>query len=108
MPIEITFEEAFKLADQDFDGVINKSDLEKFLLKNLKIDPEAVTSTNLDRLYKLIDSSKKGFIYKSDFKELLQEPASSAWLQNVKQQMGLYLSKNFEGLRNSFESGIVK
>ena len=77
------------------------------MLKNLKIDPEALTSTNLDRLYKLIDSSKKGFIYKNDFKELLQEPTSSAWLQNVKQQMGLYLSKNFEGLRNSFESGIV-
>lgn len=51
-----------------------------------------------------MDYSKKGFIYKSDFKEVLQETTNAAWLQNVKQQMGLYLSKNFQDLKSSFES----
>jgi hypothetical protein len=51
-----------------------------------------------------MDSSKKGFIYKSDFKEVLIETNNSPWLQNVKQQLGLYLSKTFSDLKSSFES----
>ncbi len=57
--------------DQDFDGQINKNDLQNFLLNGLKITPDELTATNLDRLYKLLDFSKKGFIFKSDLSRVL-------------------------------------
>ena len=80
------------------------------MLNKLKIQPDEATSTSIDRLYKLLDFSKKGFIYKSDFKKVLLEggnwevPSDSVWLVNVKQQLGLHLSKSFTDLKHSFES----
>lgn len=91
--------------DQDFDGVISKQDLSSFLEKDLKVQKDQLSSTNIDRLYKLMDFSKKGFIYKSDLQRVLSvDGQSDEWLANVKQQLGLYLSKEFQGLRSSFES----
>jgi len=82
-------------------------------LNILKIQAEELTTTNIDRLYKLLDSSKKGFVFKGDFKQILEEGfkgnanesnEGKAWLANAKQQLGLNLSKVFTSLKQSFES----
>ena len=104
----ISFEEAFQFIDQDFDGMISKEDLSNFLEKELKVQKEQLSSMNIDRLFKLIDFSKKGFIYKSDLQKILMnEDSKGLWLPNVKQQVGLFLTKEFQGLKQSFESFIL-
>lgn len=55
----IRTEEAFKIADLDFDGNIGKKDLLLFLRDILHIPAEAITPTRLDRLFKLIDQHKR-------------------------------------------------
>jgi len=56
---DIRTEEAFKIADLDFDGNIGKKDLLLFLRDILHIPAEAITPTRLDRLFKLIDQHKR-------------------------------------------------
>lgn len=92
--------------------MISKQDLSNFLEKELKIQSDRLSSTNIDRLYKLMDFSKKGFIYKSDLQRVLSVDGKSwenndEWLANAKQQLGLYLSKEFQGLKQSFESNFI-
>lgn len=97
--------------DQDFDGQVNKADLQGFLLKILKIPQDQLTNTNLDRLYKLLDFSKKGFVFKSDLaRVLLAFPAGDndnnglSWLNSIKQQFAIVLSRNFTDIKQGFES----
>ncbi|EAR88078.2 EF-hand protein (macronuclear) [Tetrahymena thermophila SB210] len=59
--------DAFRIADKDFDGYINKEDLKKFLLENVNVSSKELTVQNLDRLFKLIDRSKKNSIDRNDF-----------------------------------------
>lgn len=102
--LDISYEDAFKIMDQDFDGVVSKGDLKNFIEKELKIQSEELSSTNIDRLYKLMDFSKKGYIYKSDLQRALVNETNTAWLLNVKQQLGLNISQTFSNLKQSFES----
>lgn len=102
--LDISYEDAFKIMDQDFDGVVSKGDLKNFIEKELKIQSEELSSTNIDRLYKLMDFSKKGYIYKSDLQRTLVNETTTAWLLNVKQQLGLNISQTFSNLKQSFES----
>ena len=53
--------------DSDFDGVIGKSDLKSFLLTVLRIPEDEVTSPRVDRLFKLLDHYKRGFVDVVDF-----------------------------------------
>lgn len=69
----MTSEEAFKIADIDFDGNIGKNDLLMFLKDILHIPGELITDTRLDRLFKLIDQHKRDLIQISDFKKVLGE-----------------------------------
>ncbi len=55
-------EEAFKTFDRDFDGKINKGDLRWVLINILKIDEDALQPLKLERLYKLLDFYKSGFV----------------------------------------------
>jgi len=63
---KISVEEAFKTFDKDFDGRINKSDLKWTLINVLKYDAETIQATKLERLFKLLDFYKSGFIQLSD------------------------------------------
>lgn len=56
----ISAEEAFKCLDADFDGIISKEDLKHSLLTILKLKPEKVVPTKLDRLLRLMDFYKVG------------------------------------------------
>ena len=75
----ITFEEAFKSFDRDFDGRISKADLKWGLINILEIKSEEILPTKLDRLFKLIDFYKTNSIQLSDFQRLLtnENPYSS-------------------------------
>ncbi|KAL4476370.1 hypothetical protein ABPG74_010103 [Tetrahymena malaccensis] len=59
--------DAFRIADKDFDGYVNREDLKKFLLENVNVSQKDLTVQNLDRLFKLIDRSKKNSIDRNDF-----------------------------------------
>ncbi|KAL4471529.1 hypothetical protein ABPG74_008422 [Tetrahymena malaccensis] len=65
-----TEEEAFRIIDCDFDGFISINDLKKFLSRDFKIREEHLDSTKLDRLFKLFDQYKKGYIQKHDFAKI--------------------------------------
>ncbi|KAL4511758.1 hypothetical protein ABPG72_012603 [Tetrahymena utriculariae] len=65
-----TEEEAFRIIDCDFDGFISIDDLKKFLARDFKLREEHLDSTKLDRLFKLFDQYKKGYIQKHDFAKI--------------------------------------
>ncbi|EAR94641.2 EF-hand protein (macronuclear) [Tetrahymena thermophila SB210] len=65
-----TEEEAFRIIDCDFDGFISIDDLKKFLSRDFKLREEHLDSTKLDRLFKLFDQYKKGYIQKHDFAKI--------------------------------------
>ena len=48
--------------DSDFDGQLNKKDLETFILKELKYYPADLTPNKIDRLFKLMDTYKRDCI----------------------------------------------
>ena len=52
--------------DQDFDGEVNKTDLTNFLLNELKYYKNELTENKIERLYKLLDTYKRGSIQLSD------------------------------------------
>lgn len=64
-------DEAFKIVDSDFDGIIGKRDLSHFVQETLHITPEEITLTRIDRLHKLLDQFKRGIVLNSDFKKFL-------------------------------------
>ncbi|CAG9333497.1 unnamed protein product [Blepharisma stoltei] len=100
----LTVEEAFRAFDKDFDGVINKKDLEKALVDVLKLEERECYSSKVDRLYKLLDTYKRNSIQLSDFKLLFEENRSPEWKESAKQQLGLFLSKNYSDIHESFET----
>ena len=63
--------EAFKAIDQDFDGHISISDLHHFLVTNL--NAKEIVNTKLERLHKIMDVSKSGKIFQSDFEQMFGE-----------------------------------
>ncbi len=95
--------DAFRIVDSDFDGFISKADLKKFLIVELNERSEDVNSSNIDRLFKLLDRFKRGCINKEDFAHFL-EGKEEGWIDAAKQQVGLVLSKVFDSLKESFES----
>lgn len=60
------------MVDIDFDGNISKQDLKEFLIKVLKVTDE-VTDVRLDRLFKLQDQYKRGYIQRDDFKRIFDD-----------------------------------
>ena len=59
--------EAFKCFDKDFDGFISKKDLRDSLSDILEIDPKTIQDAKMDRLFRLMDFFKTGFVQVSDF-----------------------------------------
>lgn len=61
----ITVDEAFKAFDRDFDGFIDINDLKWVLTNVLKCaDNSSIKSSQLERLFKLLDFHKDGYIQK--------------------------------------------
>jgi Ca2+-binding EF-hand superfamily protein len=99
----LTVESAFRAFDKDFDGIISKYDLKDSLVRLLKIEEREIPPSRLDRLYKLLDTYKRGGVQLADFKLLFEEGSETDWLFNAKQQLGLHLSRQFSSLEASFE-----
>lgn len=67
----MTSDEAFKLVDSDFDGIISASDISNFLNQILNIQLIDLTTIRVDRLLKLMDTWKRGKVMASDFKRII-------------------------------------
>ena len=70
---QINPEDAFRMVDFDFDGNINKSDLTEFLLRVLLVPKREINPPRIDRVFKLLDSYKRGYVQLEDFKKLFIE-----------------------------------
>lgn len=70
--LDVNKEDAFRIVDVDFDGNISKEDLKSFLLDVLKLENE-VTDPRLDRLFKLLDQYKRGYVQSDDFKRMFSD-----------------------------------
>ena len=120
----ITVEEAFKAFDRDFDGFIDIDDLKWVLINIIKWgDKSSIKSSQLERLFKLLDFHKDGYIQKWDIQRLMENenPYLSTgktlntkfmvgsdtfdWKNNAIQQIGIALSKNpkFSSLQDWFK-----
>lgn len=118
---EITVEDAFRVMDIDFDGQINKSDIEKFLIEVLHVIEKDITPLRISRLFKLMDQYKRGKILLLDIRRIFTEAPNSTqnftvtggrfiqgrdtydWKTNAKQQIGIVLSRQFGTLNDSFD-----
>jgi Ca2+-binding EF-hand superfamily protein len=84
---ELSAEEAFKIADRDFDGYINLVDMKEFLSRVVQLgDEESLSDLRLNRLIKLLDKFKRGFIQRGDFCSFLLNDShrEHEWMQNAK------------------------
>lgn len=120
---DITVEEAFKAFDRDFDGFIDIDDLKWILTNIIKAgDKSTINTSQLERLFKLLDFHKVGHIQKCDIQRLVENdnPYLSTgkvtnakfmvgadtfdWKNNAIQQIGIVMSKNpkFSSLEDCF------
>ena len=63
--------DAFRYFDQDFDGLISKSDMKISLTKYLEIPAHKIDDHRLDRLFRLLSFYKSDTLQPSDFDRLL-------------------------------------
>ena len=61
----LSAEEVFRTFDHDFDGVIDMKDV-VHVLKLIGIDAAAISSSKIERLYRLLDQYKTGSITQKD------------------------------------------
>lgn len=78
----LSAQEAFKLVDSDFDGNINHEDLKKFLKNILHVPEQEITQIRLERLYKLLDTHKRGLVQKNDFEKLMKNSRNNNQLSS--------------------------
>jgi len=64
---KLTSIEAFRSFDADFDGLISRQDMRVSLINHLKMRPEEVLETRLDRLFRVLSFFKTDHIQPSDF-----------------------------------------
>lgn len=120
--------EAFRSFDQDFDGLISKSDMAISIQKFLKVRPEEILNSRMDRLFRILSFYKTEQIQPSDFERLVNDVspyvnAATAqtksifmnsmggglntsstydWKLAAIQQIGLKISKVYDSLEDSF------
>jgi len=116
----MTSEDAFRIIDVDFDQIINKQDLFRFLRDVLKVPEEELQSSRIDRLYNLMDLYRLGKVRYSDFKSILAEgdevcdnkivtggrpnlKSSYSWKLKARQQIGYYLARDQKSITDSFD-----
>ena len=118
--LDLSADDAFRILDTDFDGVMSKADLLRFLKEILNVPADQATQPRVERLYKLMDIYKRGSVQLTDIKMLLQsstnrnnlvlsggnnssEKSSFDWRLHARQQIGLILSKQYPTLEASFK-----
>jgi len=100
-------EDAFKAIDLDFDGNINKTDLKQFLLNFVKIPPEQMTEPRIDRLFKLIDKFKRGYIQKDDINQIFETSITSPVTSPLSNQKTFFkTSKGFYSSPQSMRTSV--
>ncbi|KAL4439089.1 hypothetical protein ABPG74_008864 [Tetrahymena malaccensis] len=82
---KLTLEDAFRVFDKDFDGVISKNDLRSFLEDVLKCPKEDLTNARLNRVFKLMDEHKRGQIQMSDLKKIISGNYLQKYNYNIAQ-----------------------
>ena len=113
-------EDAFRIIDIDYNQIIDKQNLHRFLKEILKIPKEELTATHIDRLYSLMDLYRTGKVKYSDFKRVLAEDESEPcdihivtggkptdksafdWKLKARQQIGQWMSKKNESMKEIF------
>ena len=68
---KLTVEEAFRAIDKDFDGFINKNDIQNYLKDVMKFEDKEITETRLNRLFKLMDQFKRNKVSLEDFRRFV-------------------------------------
>lgn len=125
---KITSLEGFRSFDQDFDGLISKDDMRKSLIKFLRVRPEHILNTRLDRLFRIFSFYKTEHIQPSDFQRLIDDvnpfltsatgnsdktfkssmgggyvqTSTYDWKIAAIQQIGLYISHKYDSIEESF------
>ncbi len=74
----LTADDAFRVIDNDFDGFLSRNDLAHFLKNVLHYSEKELTSSIVDRLFKLMDQFKRGCIQVNDFRKVLEHDVDSA------------------------------
>lgn len=119
--IELRVEEAFRIIDTDFDGFASIKDIRDFLKNVLKIPGDDITSSRLDRLFKLMDLFKRDRIQVADFRRIIEDDMKHSnnatisggkkligrstfdWKLHARQQIGLFVSRNSTSTLESFK-----
>lgn len=96
--------DAFKVVDRDFDGYITEKDLNTFLVDTLKYQQKELTHVRIQKLFKMMDTFKRGKIDLIDFCKLLQATDTEDWISNAKQQIGLTISRRFSTISQAFSA----
>lgn len=65
--------DAFRIFDQDFNGLISKEDMKVSLIEHLQVPADELVDTRLDRLFRLLSFFKTDQIQQSDFERLLND-----------------------------------
>lgn len=115
-------EDAFRIIDIDYDQIIDKKDLHRFLKDILQVPAEELSETHIDRLYNLMDLYRTGKVKYSDFKRILAEDESEPcdmhivtggrvsdkgtfdWKLKARQQIGYWVTRNCSSLADCFNT----
>lgn len=111
----LNLQEAFRVIDGDFDGLIREEDLTAFLKAHLGIE---LTEQKLSRLFCVLDLAKSGSIHLVDFERLFSDVHrqqkrgraksatgySLAWEKNCLAQLAKHLQQHFADSETAFNS----
>ena len=99
----ITFIDAFKTFDYDFDGQVSKTDFRKALVKLVGINPRDLTKQRLDKLFEICNQSRMPNLQPGDFEKLLngeREGSIGRIIRLISQRMG----SKFDTIEASYEA----
>lgn len=61
-----------------------------------------LTHVRIQKLFKVMDTYKRGKIDQVDFNKLLKGPDTEDWISNAKQQIGLAVSRKYKSINQAF------
>lgn len=99
----ISFLDAFKLFDYDFDGQVSKPDLRKALVKLVQINPRDLTKQRIDKLFEILCHSRMPNLQPSDFERLLYGQ-NECNIDRVARIIGQRMGQRFNSLEEAFKA----
>lgn len=100
----MTKDEAFRIIDVDFDGIVNKKDIKAFVLKLPRIEVSEVTDPQIDRLFKLLDRFKRGYVQAEDFFQIFEYDSEEIESPKRSRNLSLSQTKSLDGLSAQIET----